>query len=132
MSKDELVNRLAAAARHIPTADVARVLKTFAHARVELAKTERDIIKIEATRDMLIAEMNLKYGVIQAALGEIFAERRGALDRHFKVIERGLESNDRDLIVAGLTGVANIVGSSPFADLDRLGQLLNSGSSIEI
>lgn len=132
MSQDELAKKFEAATKHIPAADVARVLKTFAEARVELAKTARDITRIEAKRDVLITEMQLKYGLIHAALGEIFAERRAALDQHFEIIERGMANNDRELVVAGLNGVANIVSSSPFADLDRLGQLLNSGQTIEI
>jgi len=132
MNTEEIARRLDAAAEHIPAADVAKVLDTFAQARVELAQTERDIVRIEATRDLLITEMQMRYGLIHKALGAVFAERREALDRHFEIIERGMESEDRQLVVAGLNGVANIVSSSPFSDLDKLGRLLDSGGTIEI
>lgn len=132
MNKEEIARRLEAAAEHIPAADVARVLEAFARARVELAQTERDIIRIEATRDVLIAEMQMRHSLIHEALGAVFAERRDALDRHFEIIERGMEREDRELVVAGLNGVANIVTSSPFADLDKLGRLLDRGETIEI
>lgn len=132
MSKAELAEKLTAASKHIPTQDVMRILTAFAEARVELAKTERDIVKIEATREVLVAELRLKHEVIHAALGQIFGERRYALDQPFALIERGMASNDRELIIAGLNGVGNIVSSSPFADLDKLGRLLESGTKIEI
>lgn len=132
MKPDVIIQRLQGAARYLPAADLTRVLRSLAEMRTEQARTEREIAKIEATRDVLIAELQLKYGLIHAALSEIFDERRAAMEKHFAIIDRGIATNDRALIVAGLNGVASIVNTSPFADFDKLGKLLESGGTIEI
>lgn len=131
MNKQQ-VAKLAAAAKHMPTPDIARVLVAFAQAGSQLAQSQQNVKLIESQRALLIAELNHRCGAIHAALGAVFAERRAALDSHFSVIQQGMKANDRELILAGMNAVGEIVSSSPFVDLDNLSKLLESNAEIEI
>lgn len=132
MNKQQIAAKLAAASKHLPRQDVARVLTAFAQASSQIAQSQQNVVLIEAQRDLLVAELNLKFGVIHAAIGAIFSERRAALDAHFAVIQDGIKRNDRERILAGMDAVGQIVKGSPFADLNELAQLLKSNIEIKI
>lgn len=132
MTNQALASKIGEAIKSIPAQDLSRILTAFAEARSEIAKSNVEIARIEASRDVLVLELTSRYGAIRAAMDALFAERRAALESHFAVIDHGIASNDRSLIVAGMTAVGDIVRSSPFDDLSRFGQLLNSGETIEI
>ena len=83
-------------------------------------------------RDLLIAEVARPYDLYQSVFDNIFAERKDAVDKHFEFVERGIATNNRELIVHGLQGISTIVASSPFANIQELSKLMESGQRVEI
>ena len=81
---------------------------------------------------MVLTEITKRYELYQSVFDHIFDERKQAIDRHFDIIDRGIAANDKDLIIQGLKGLSTIVSSSPFANLQELSELLESGRKVEI
>jgi hypothetical protein len=98
----------------------------------EEQQTQRDLAEIEAKRDLLIAEVTRRYELYQSVFDNIFAERKGAVDKHFELVERGIATNNKELIVHGLEGISIIVANSPFANIQELSKLMESGQRVEI
>jgi hypothetical protein len=82
-------------------------------------------------RDVLLTEIRRKYDLYEKVFEHIFAERKMAIHKSFEIIDRGLESNDRELISSGLH-ISKIVSSSPFSDLQALSNSLENNKFIEI
>lgn len=59
----------------------------------------------------------------------MFGEREKALDVHYRTLDKAIESNDRELIVAAIQGISTIVTKTPLEDLERLAQLYNDSSA---
>jgi len=94
--------------------------------------TRREIARIAAVKDVVLAEITNRYQLYRAVFDRIFDERKEAIDRHFDIIDRGIAASDKQLITAGLEGLSRIVSSSPFANIQELSKLLESGKKVEI
>ena len=57
------------------------------------------------------------------------AKREKALDVYYRTLDKAIESNDRELIVAAIQGISTIVTKTPLEDLERLAQLYNDSSA---
>ena len=135
MNKQDLQNSknvFAELLKHLPREDVLAFFKLMAEVRRDLAETERDIRRIDARRDVLLAQIQSRHLLLEQAMGHIFAERRAVIEKHFSVIDHGIQKGDRDIINTGLGGLADLVCSNPFQDLAALSSSLNSGETIEI
>ena len=80
----------------------------------------------------MLTEIAKRYELYHRVFDKIFEERSGAIDRHFDIIDRGIASGDKELIVHGLEGLSRIVSASPFANIQELSKLLESGRTIEL
>jgi hypothetical protein len=127
--RGEVVN---AVGKYLPTADVLSFFDSLVEAFREDRQTQREIADIDARRQVLIAEISRRYDFYQGVFDKVFAERKDAIDRQFELVERGIQANNKELIVHGLQGISAIVSSSPFANVQELAKLMESGRQIEI
>jgi hypothetical protein len=111
---------------------IVMTLKDFYELYKEHEQTNREIKKYEETKNILVAEMNLHYQLIHDAMNRVFSERKETIDKFFGIIETGIKEKNDQYVLAGLKGVSEIVSTSPFSNLETLGNLLNSGKKIEI
>ena len=125
-------NVVNAVGKYLPAADAFSFLSSLVEAFREGQQTRREVAEIGARRDVLIAEITRHYDLYQGLFEKIFAERKDAVDRYFEIVERGIKTDNKDLIVSGLQGVSAIVSSSPFANVQELAKLMESGQRIEI
>jgi hypothetical protein len=127
--RGEVIN---AAGKYLPNADVLSFFNNLVEAFREDRQTQREIADIDARRQVLIAEISRRYDFYQGVFDKVFAERKDAVDRQFDLVERDIQANNRELIVHGLQGISAIVSSSPFANVQELAKLMESGRQIEI
>jgi hypothetical protein len=127
--RGEIVN---VAGKYLPNADVLSFFNNLIEAFREDRQTQREIADIDARRQVLIAEISRRYDFYQGVFDKVFAERKDAVDRHFDLVERGIQANNKELIVHGLQGISAIVSTSPFANVQELAKLMESGRQIEI
>ncbi|MFY1832167.1 hypothetical protein ACN47A_40075 [Myxococcus fulvus] len=120
------------AAEVLPGADVARFFSQVLEVRKEQLVTERELAKVNAVREVALTEITRKYDLLHKVFERVFEERRDAINKHFEIIDKGIKSNDRELILGGLKGLGDVVASSPFANAAELGRLLEAGGRIEI
>jgi hypothetical protein len=116
----------------LPSADVLSFFSNLVEAFREDRQVQREMASIDARRQVLIAEISGRYELYQSIFDRIFAERKDAVDMQFELVERGIQSNNKELIVHGLQGISAIVSSSPFANIQELAKSMESGSNIEI
>jgi hypothetical protein len=116
----------------VPAADVFAFFNNLLEAHKEEQSTQREIARIAAVKDVVLTEITNRYQLYRTVFDRIFDERKEAIDRHFDIIDRGITAGDKQLILAGLEGLSRIVSSSPFANIQELSQLLESGKKIEL
>jgi hypothetical protein len=127
-----VVNTVGSVEKYMPSPDVLAFFDNLVSAFREEQKTQRDLAQIGAKRDLLIAEVTRRFELYQSVFDNIFAERKDAVDKHFELVERGIATNNKELIVHGLQGISTIVASSPFANIQELSKLMESGQRIDI
>lgn len=112
--------------------DLRPVMDVLLQAWSEEKRSGVELAKVEATRAIAIQAIRHKHDLYRSAFEHIFAERRLVISKHFDVIDRGMQRNDSELILAGLRGLGQVVASSPFSDLKSLAQALEGGPKIKI
>ena len=83
------------------------------------AKTEQ----VKAWSEVKITETIAKYKSCQDFLSFTFGERDKALSKHYDLLDKAVETGDKDLIIAALSGISGIVTSSPLSDFDKFVEL---------
>lgn len=118
--------------KYVPCADTLAFFNNLLEAYQEGQQVRRDLAKIDAMKEVLLTEITRRYDFYHELFDRIFDERKQAIDQHFEIIYRGISCNDKDLVLHALDGLAKIVSSSPFANIEHLSKLLESGRKIEI
>lgn len=116
----------------LPPTDIMSTFKMLMEIKRENDEVKKEIKKIEATKELLIHEMTLKFDLYHKVFGQIFDERKQSINKSFEIIDRGLKENDKDLISMGLNSLSQVVSASPFSNLAELSKLLEGGGRIEI
>lgn len=116
----------------IPSSDVLELVKTLGEAYSEGQQTQRELVKINAQKEIILTEIDQKYDLYRYIFEQIFNERKSAVDKSFEVIDKGLKENNREITELGLKSLSQIVTSSPFSDLDKLSKLLEDNQTILI
>lgn len=132
MSAVSKIGKLGDLAKKIPVPDVLKFFNNLVDAYKEGQVTEREIAKINANKEVMLAEISGKYETYRLVFNRIFDERKEVIDRFFDVIDKGVASNDKQIILGGLEGLSRIVSASPFANTEQLSRLLESGKALEI
>ena len=86
------------------------------------------IKQIKAQTDVQLANTIAKYKVCHEFLESTFGERHEALQKHYDVLDNAVASGDRDLILAALHGISDIVTTSPLSELQRLAEVFDDPS----
>ena len=100
--------------------------------QASIRKSEAEIKTLEVKEKLLITEMNKKFELYHQVFKTIFDERSQSINKSFDIIDKGLNEGDKELISMGLKSLSTVVASSPFANINELGNLLESGGSIEL
>lgn len=116
----------------MPAADLLSTMKMFIEINRENNQTKREIALIDAKINYLSKEIEMKYDLYYKVFGQIFAERRMAIDKSFEIIDKGIKEDDKDLIQMGLSSLSTVVSSSPFNNLKELGDIINNNGIIEL
>ena len=125
MSGKEISNALKSAGP-IPAEDVKRLFEMLLECKKESEKTKRTSKKYDSIKEVMIQEITGKYNFYEFLFSKIFAERQETLKKDFQIIDEGMKRNDRELIATGVSGLSQLVTSSPFTDLDKLRRLLGN------
>lgn len=129
---EQLLEKLGEVKDIIPATDVLRFFGKLTDAYSEYQITTRELAKIQAQKEILLTEIHMKYDLYHTVFNRIFDERQTAINKSFEIIDRGLESGDRELISMGLQSLSKVVSSSPFANLQQLSGMLERNQTIEI
>lgn len=60
-----------------------------------------------------IYAMTQRYALMRDTLTAVFGERHQALSAHYQVLQRGLEQDDNELLLAAMRGISDIVTTNP-------------------
>lgn len=104
---------------------VTAIAGCYAVCRQSIERTKQ----IRMMTDVQMANITAKYKSFELLLNKVFGEREKALDVHYRTLDKAIESNDRELIVAAIQGISSIVTKTPLEDLERLAQLYNDSSA---
>lgn len=92
-------------------------------------QVERDVAVVKAWSEVKLAEVAAKYKLCESFLNQTFGERDKALSKHYDLLDKALETNNKDAIILAMQGISSIVTSSPLADLEKFAQLYNDTSA---
>lgn len=76
--------------------------------------------QIEAVTKLKLAQTIAKFKTCQAVITKTFAERDKGLQSLYDTLDKGVESGDRELILAAMSNISNIITTSPLADIQAI------------
>lgn len=117
--------------KHIPLPDISKFFTNLTEAYKEQKLNEREIAKITAQKEVILAEISARHEIYRLVFDRIFAERRSVIDNLFTTIDKGLAAKDTQLVLGAVEGLSRIVATSPFANTQELSRLLESKTNIE-
>lgn len=82
----------------------------------ESRRIDQNIAMINSAKEIELQKIAAKFTLCREVLAQRFGERHQGLTAHYRVLENALESNDREMIIASLKGISNIVASNPLED----------------
>ncbi len=84
--------------------------------------------QVKSWSEAEIAKTIAKYKSCQEFMCHTFGERDKALTKYYDLLDKAVERNDKDLIVATLQGIGGIVTKSPLQDLEQFAKLYEDTS----
>ena len=120
------ISRVLKEAAPIPAEEIPRLFELLLESRKESELTKREIKKYDSMKDVMIREITGKYQFYEFFFSRIFAERGEAIKKDFEIIDKGMKENNRDLINTGVSGLSQVVASSPFTDMEKLRKMIES------
>ena len=118
------ISRTLKHAGSVPAEDIPRLFEMLLESRKESETTKREIKKYDSMKEVMIQEITGKYAFYEFFFSKIFAERQEAIKKDFEIIDQGMKQNNRDLIATGVSGLSQVVASSPFTDMEKLRRML--------
>ncbi len=73
-----------------------------------------------------IAEMTQRYQLCRDVLSAVFSERQTALNAHYATLDKALQSDDKELIIASLEGISSIVEKNPLESFKEFSKVLDN------
>ncbi|MCL2381079.1 MAG: hypothetical protein FWC64_05730 [Treponema sp.] len=123
MSENEIAEALKGSVP-IPAGELPRLFELLRECRKESEMTQREVKKYEAMKEVMLKEITGKYAFYEFLFSNIFAERAEAIKKDFEIIDQGIKRNNRGLVAAGVSGLSQVVASSPIADMEKLRRML--------
>ena len=118
------ISKILKNAAPFPPEEIPRLFEMLLECQKESELTKREMKKYDAMKEVMIQEITEKYSFYEFLFSKIFAERQEAIKKDFQIIDEGMKRNDRDLISTGISGLSQLVASSPIADMDKLRRML--------
>lgn len=119
---DSLSNCFAAADNFV--ANSTQLLDLFGQCVIVHEQTKQ----LEAWSTAKIAETAAKFKTCQNFLDRTFGERETALSHHYALLDKAVLSNDKELVLAALKGISEIVTKSPLEDFEQFVKLYEDTS----
>lgn len=88
----------------------------------------RDINLIQASKEIELKRLASQYELCREVIQGTFGQRQEGLMAHYRVLEKALESDDREMIVAALKGISSIVISNPLESYSKFLEAWNDKS----
>lgn len=101
-----------------------RIASLYSDCQMVKAQTEQ----VKAWSQVEIAKTVAKYKSCQEFMYHTFGERDKALAKHYELLDKAIEGNDKDLIISALQGIGGIVTKSPLQDLEEFAKLYEDTS----
>ena len=117
---DREISEILKSAAPIPAEEIPRLFQMLLESKKESEITKRKAKKYDAMKEVMIQEITGKYAFYEFIFSKIFAERAEAIKKDFEIIDKGMKQNNRDLIATGVSGLSQIVASSPIAEMEKL------------
>lgn len=84
----------------------------------ELEVTKREYIK--AQRDKKIKEIQDQRDLIEQYLIETFSERKKVITKMFDVLDKGIDTGDKELIANAMNTIIATIQTSPLKDIQNM------------
>ncbi|AEF83433.1 hypothetical protein [Leadbettera azotonutricia] len=110
----------------IPAEEIPRLFELLLETRKESEHTKREIKRYDSMKEAMIQEITGKYSFYEFFFSRLFAERQEAIKKDFEIIDKGMKENNSELIQAGVSGLSQVVASSPFSDLEKLRRMIGN------
>ncbi|MDR2553256.1 MAG: hypothetical protein LBD31_08845 [Treponema sp.] len=107
----------------LPLRDAERALDLAADHKEETGASRRDQARVDAVKEIVLAEITRKYDFYEKLFAAVFAERSEVTKKFFKIIDRGIKEKDNELVLAGLSSLSEVVSSSPLSHMRALKKL---------
>ena len=121
---DHEISEILKNAAPIPAEEIPRLFEMLVECQKESEKTRRQIKKYDSMKEVMIQEITGKYAFYEFFFSKIFTERQEAIKKDFEIIDQGMKQNNRDMIATGVSGLSQLVASSPFTDMEKLRRML--------
>jgi hypothetical protein len=108
----------------IPADEIPRLFEMLLECQKESELTKREVKKYDSMKEVMVQEITGKYTFYEFLFSKIFDERKEAIQKDFQIIDEGIRRNNRDLINTGVSGLSQLVASSPIADMEKLRRML--------
>jgi len=108
----------------IPADEIPRLFEMLLECQKETELTKREVKKYDSMKEVMVQEITGKYTFYEFLFSKIFDERKEAIQKDFQIIDEGIKRNNRDLINTGVSGLSQVVASSPIADMEKLRHML--------
>ena len=108
----------------IPASEIPRLFEMLLECKRESEMTKRELKKYEAMKEVMIQEITGKYNFYEFLFSKVFAERQEVIKKDFEIIDEGIKRNNRELIDAGISGLSQVVATSPIAEMDNIRRML--------
>ncbi len=89
---------------------------------------DRDIQQIQSTKEVELRKIAYQYELCRKVIEGTFGQRQEGLQAHYKVLDKALENDDRDMIVAALKGISSIVVTNPLESFSKFIEAWNDKS----
>jgi hypothetical protein len=123
---DKQISKVLKNTSPIPAEELPRLFEMLLSCKQESEMTKREIKRYDSMKEVMIQEITGKYQFYESLFSKIFAERQETIKKDFEIIDEGMKRDDRELIAVGVSGLSQLVTSSPFTDLDKLRRLIGN------
>lgn len=104
--------------------------KDLAHKALDVwqmnSQCRNEIRILEVQSKEKIAEMTQRYQLCRDVLSAVFSERQTALNAHYATLDKALQSDDKELIIASLRGISSIVEKNPLESFKEFTKVLDN------
>lgn len=89
-------------------------------------KCKNEIMLLEQQSKERIVEMTQRYQLCRDVLAAVFSERQTALNAHYETLDKALQTDDKELIIASLRGISSIVEKNPLESFKEFSKVLDN------